>query len=139
MLSPSYALLEEKARLSLQAVDPSFVKTVTSKNNVAESEFNWKMVSPLPSAAEHRAKASAGAILRNAGLIASGASSGSGASGDNAVSSAPVAGGRSGMRVNKEETEQVKRITRLFYFFRLFSLHRVSIQTGKLYTLLYHY
>uniref|UniRef100_A0A7S3GTU2 JmjC domain-containing protein n=1 Tax=Spumella elongata TaxID=89044 RepID=A0A7S3GTU2_9STRA len=103
MLSPSYALLEEKARLSLQAVDPSFVKTVTSKNNVAESEFNWKMVSPLPSVAEHRAKVSAGAILRNAGLFASGASS---SSGDNAVSSAPVAGGRSGMRVNKEETEQ---------------------------------
>ena len=104
MLSPSYALLEEKARLSLQAVDPSFVKTVTSKNNVAESEFNWKMVSPLPSVAEHRAKVSAGAILRNAGLFASEASSSS----DNGVRSAPVAGGRSGMRVNKEETEHVK-------------------------------
>ena len=113
MLAPSYALLEEKARLSLQAVDPSFVKTVTSKNNVAESEFNWKMVSPLPSVAEHRAKVSAGAILRNAGLFASGASSGSG---DNAVSSAAVAGGRSGMRVSKEEMEQVKRITCLFLF-----------------------
>jgi len=114
MLAPSYAILEEKARLSLQAVDPAFVKTVTSKNNVAESEFNWKMVSPLPDVAEHRAKVNAGAILRNTGNSVSGASSGG--SGDSIVSSAPVAGGRSGMRVNKEETEQVENMCFIFFF-----------------------
>lgn len=56
ILAPTYATLEARAIESLRAVDPTFVGLVTARNSVSEEKFEWKMVSALPSVAEHKEK-----------------------------------------------------------------------------------
>ena len=52
ILMPTYKTLEEKAVQSLKSAAPALVDGVLKKNAVALEDFDWKLLSPIPSASE---------------------------------------------------------------------------------------
>lgn len=52
ILAPSFAQLEEKAKVALLSVSPSYIEDVARKNSISSAEFQWKLMSPLPTVEE---------------------------------------------------------------------------------------
>jgi hypothetical protein len=80
ILAPTYKVLEAKALQGLNSVAPTIVDTTLQKSSLQKAQWNWKLLSPLPTVEELLGGGSAGSAENSGAAPAAGEASAKGAS-----------------------------------------------------------
>jgi hypothetical protein len=76
ILAPTYKVLEEKALQGLNSVAPTIIDAVLQKRSLQREQWNWKLLSPLPTVEELLGGGSAGSAENSGAASVAGEGSG---------------------------------------------------------------